>query len=276
MTSSPETVLQTGVRAGETVSRSPAFEVLSRSGFVARALIYGIIGVLALKLALGDGGKTVNQQGALKTLVQQPFGKVMLVLVAIGLAGYALWRLTRAALGHGPEGSDSGFERVGALASGLVYAGIFAIAVKILLGSGGGSGNAHKATAGVLGWPAGTWLVGLAGVVFIGVGAYQAYRGLTHDFLDDAKTEQMGPAIKSWVTFSGTFGYLARAVVFGLVGVFLIKAAVDFDPQKAVGIDGALAKLSNTSHGSIVLGVVAAGLIAFAVYSLSDARYRRI
>src|SRR6476469_310230 len=103
---------------GEKVVRSGAFEVLARAGFVARGLIYGIIGILAIKLALGAGGKTTNQQGALKTIANQPFGKVLLILVAIGLGGYAVWRLLRALLGHGPEASDSGFERLSGFASG--------------------------------------------------------------------------------------------------------------------------------------------------------------
>jgi hypothetical protein len=276
MTSSPDTVVHTGANAGETLVRSDAFEGLARAGFVARGLIYGIIGVLSIKLALGVGGKLTNQQGALRTVAHQPFGKVLLVLVAVGLAGYSMWRFTRAAVGHGPEGSDSGFDRLAALASGLVYAGFCATAVQILLGSAGSSANPHQTTAGVLGWPAGTVLVGLAGAAMIGVGAYQGYRGVTHDFLHDSKTEEMGAATRRWITWIGTFGHLARMVVFGLVGVFLIKAAVDFQAKKAVGIDGALAKLSNSSSGPLLLGVVAAGLIAFAIYSLSDARYRRI
>jgi hypothetical protein len=261
---------------GEDVVHSTAFEWLARGGFVARGLIYGIIGILAIKLALGDGGKTTNQQGALKTIAHQPFGKVLLILVAIGLAGYALWRLLHALLGHGPENEDSGFDRVAALGSGIVYAGLCAAAIEILLGSGGSSGNAHKTTAGVLGWPGGPWLVGIAGVVLVGVGLYQGYRGVTHDFLKDSKTEQMGPRVRSWIEWIGTFGHLARMVVFGLVGVFLVKAALEYDPNKAVGLDGALAKLAHAGYGPFLLGVVAAGLIAFGVYSLSDARYRRL
>jgi len=183
-----------------------------------------------------------------------------------------------AALGHGPERNDSGLDRVTALCSGIVYAGLCALAVEILLGSGGGSSSTSpdKATGGVLGWNAGPWLVGLAGLVMIGVGAYQGYRGVTHDFLRDSKSEEMGPATRTSVKWLGTFGLLARMVVFGLVGVFLIKAAVEYDPSQAIGIDGALAKLADSSQGPILLGVVAAGLIAFAIYSFSDARYRRI
>jgi hypothetical protein len=259
------------------VEQSTAFEVLSRAGFAARATIYAVIGILAIKLAIGAGGKTTDQSGALKTIAHQPLGEVLLILVAIGLAGYALWRFTHALLGHGPERSDSGFDRFAALGSGIAYAIMCAIAVQILLGSGGGtSGHTSKATAGVLGWPGGTWLVGFAGALFIGVALYQGYRGVTQDFLKDAKTGEMSAAVRRWYKTVAVFGHLARMVVFGLVGVFLLKAAFEFDPSKAVGLDGALAKLANQSYGSALLGVVAAGLIAFAVYSFADVRYRRI
>ena len=263
---------------GEKVARSESFEWLARAGFVARGLIYGIIGVLAVKLAVGAGGRTTNQQGALRTIAEQPFGKVLLILVAIGLGGYALWRLIHTLLGHGPEDSDSTFDRVAAFGSGIVYAGLCAVAVEILLGSGssGGSGNTSKTTAGVFGWPGGTLLVGIAGAVLIGIGLYQGYRGLSKDFLKDSKTEQMGARVRHWIEWIGTFGHLARMVVFGLVGVFLITAAVDYNPNKAVGLDGALAKLVHHSYGPFLLGVVAVGLVAFGLYSLSDARYRRI
>jgi hypothetical protein len=263
---------------GEKVARSRGFEWLARSGFVARGLIYGIIGILAIEVALGVGGTTTNQQGALKTIAHQPFGEVLLILVAIGLGGYALWRLVHALLGYGPEDSDSGFERLAAVGSGIVYAGLCVIAVEILLGSGssGGSSSASNTTAGVFGWPAGTWLVGIAGGVLIGIGLYQGYRALSKDFLKDSKTEQMSARTRSWIEWIGSFGHLARMVIFGLVGLFLIKAAIDYNPDKAVGLDGALAKLAHASYGPFLLGIVAAGLIAFGVYSLSDARYRRI
>jgi hypothetical protein len=265
-------------RTGEGFVQSRAFELLSRAGFVARGLIYAIIGVLALKLAFGQGGKLTDQSGALHTVAKQPFGQFLLTLVAIGLGGYSLWRLVRAAIGHGPEGSDTGFERVAALASGIAYGVFCAIAVGILLGAGGGgsSSSPEKATAGVFGWPAGTWIVGLAGGVMVGVAFYQGYRGISKKFLRDSKVEQMEPRVRKWISRLGTVGHLARMVVFGLVGVFLIKAAIDFNPSKAVGLDGALAKIVHQSYGPFLLGVVAAGLIAFALYSLSDARYRKI
>jgi hypothetical protein len=264
--------------AGDSFVQSHAFEWLSRAGFVARALIYAIIGILAFKLAVGHGGKLTNQQGALHTVAQQPFGKLLLTLVAIGLGGYSLWRLVRAAIGHGPEGSDTGFERLAAFASGTAYGAMCAVAIEILLGSGSGgsAGSPKNAAAGVFGWPAGTWIVGIAGGVMIGVALYQGYRGITKKFLEDSKVEQMGPRMKEWIGRLGLIGHVARMVVFGLVGIFLIKAAVDYNARAAVGLDGALAKIVHRSYGPFALGVVAVGLIAFALYSLSDARYRKI
>lgn len=264
--------------SGEGLARSDGFEWLARAGFVARGLVYVIIGILAIKLALGSGGTNASQQGALRAVAAQPFGKVLLILVAVGLGGYALWRLVRALLGHGPEGSDGGFDRVAAFASGVVYAGLCAIAVEILLGSGSRSSSesAPKATAGVFGWPAGTWLVGIVGVVFVGVALYQGYRGISLDFLDDSKTEEMSPRVRTWIGRIGTFGHLARMVVFGLVGIFLITAALDYNPRKAVGLDGALARVDHASYGPFLLALVAAGLVAFGAYSLTDARYRRL
>ena len=266
----------TGRAAGNDIVNSRAFELLARAGFVARGAVYAIIGVLAFELAIGQGGKLTNQQGAFQTVAHQSFGHLLLVLLAIGLGGYSLWRLFRAALGHGPEGSDSGFDRLAALASGVAYGILCLLAVEVLMGSGGSSGNAHKTTGGVLGWPGGTWIVGIAGIVMIGVALYQGYRGITQSFLKDSKTEEMSPAMRRWIARIGTVGYLARMVVFGLVGIFLVKAAIDYNPSAAVGLNGALAKLANQTYGSYLLGIVSAGLIAFAVYSLSDARYRRI
>jgi len=262
--------------AGDFVNSRP-FEWFARAGFVSRGFVYGIIGLLALKLAIGSGGKATDQEGAMRTLAHQPLGRTMLVALAIGLAGYAMWRFTRAALGRGPEGSDQGFDRIAALASGLVYSAFFVLAIKILLDASGGQTSSPKeTTAGVLSWPAGPLLVGLAGLVFVGIAGYQAYRGVTQDFLHDSKTEEMRPEVKTFVSRIGTVGHLARAVVFGLVGAFLIKAAVEYEPRAAVGLDGALAKVAHQTYGHFMLGVVACGLIAFALYSVSDARYRRI
>ena len=265
------------VRAeGEQFAHSRQLEWLARAGLVARGVIYAIIAVLAIKLALGDGGKATNQQGALKTIAHQPFGKALLVVVAIGLAGYAIWRLVRAAIGHGPESRDSGKERLAGLASGIAYGLLCVAAVKILSASGTGSGGPQKAAGGVLDWTGGTWLVGLAGVVMLVVAAEQAYKGVTKEFLEKSKTAEMSREVRRAFTALGVFGHVARAVVFALIGYGLIRAAIDYDPHKAIGLDGALAKLGQASYGPVLLGVVAVGLLGFGAYSIADARYRRV
>jgi hypothetical protein len=263
-------------RHGENAADARWLGWLARAGLVARGVVYLIVGVLALKLALGDGGKATNQQGALKTIADGSFGKTLLILMAIGLAGYALWRLLRAAVGHGAEQRDSGSDRVAALASGIAYAILCVTAVKILTGSSTGSGTPQEATGGVLAWSGGTVIVAIAGAILIGVAAYQAYKGLAKRFLDDAKTSEMGHRVRQAYTALGVFGHVARAVVFALIGYGMIKAAIDYDPDKAVGLDGALRELAHASYGPALLGVVAAGLVGFAVYSIADARYRKV
>ena len=263
-------------RKGHELAGAKPLGWLARAGLVARGLVYLIIGVLALKLALGDSGVAANQQGALQTIAHRQFGKTLLILVAVGLAGYALWRLVRAAVGHGAEQRDSGSDRVVALASGVAYVILCVTAVKILTASSTGSGTPREATGGVLGWSGGTVIVAIAGVILIGVAGYQAYKGLARKFLDDAKTGEMGPGVRHGYTALGVFGYVARCVVFGLIGYGLIKAAIDYEPREAVGLDGALRQLANSSYGPTLLAIVAAGLAGFALYSMADARYRKV
>lgn len=263
--------------AGRGFVHSRAFEVLSRGGFVARGLIYAIIGLFAFKVAVSDTGKLTDQQGAIKTVGNQPFGEVLLVLLAIGLGGYAVWRLFRAALGHGPEDTDDTLERLGGLGSGLVYGGLCIATIKVLTGSSAsGSSNPDKATAGVFDWPAGRALVVVGGLVLLGVAAYQLVKGLRQTFLEELKTGQMSVGMQTWITWIGTVGHVARAAVFGLAGWFLLKAAYEYDAKEAVGLDGALTKILRADYGPWLLGLVAAGLLAFGVYSLSEARYRKI
>jgi hypothetical protein len=264
---------------GRQATHSTAFEVLTRIGFVARGAIYVIIGLLAIQVAIHAGNERTNQRGAMQTIEHQPFGHWLLIVVAVGLGAYSAWRFVQAFAGHGPEGGGdhSTFGRIAAFCSGCAYAGLCVLAVTILLGSSSSSSsNPHKQTAGVLGWPGGQWLVAAAGAAFVGVALYQVYKGLSRKFLDEDKTEQMGETTKRWLTAIGIAGHVARAVAFGLIGVFLVRAAMDYDPSKAVGLDGALARLAHQSYGSLLLGLTAAGLIAFGLYSIADARFRRI
>ena len=145
----------------------------------------------------------------MQTIEKQPFGHWLLIAVAVGLGGYALWRFVQAFFGHGPEGGgdSSKMGRVIAAASGVAYAGMCALAVAILLGSSSQSSSSpHKSAAGVLGWPAGQWIVGAAGAIFLAVALYQGYKGITPKFLEEDKTEQMGPTTRRWITVIGVVG----------------------------------------------------------------------
>lgn len=260
---------------------SQAFRWLVRSGFAARAITYGVIGALALALASGAGteGAAANQQGALALIARQDLGQVALVVIAVGLLAYALWKLSQGVLGRGAEGSRSPewTDRVANIAGGVAYVVFFVVAVEVLTGSAGNSSSAprHDA-AGVLAWPGGPAIVGGGGAILVAVSLYQAYDAVRGKFAEDCKTERMGAHECRVFIAVGRVGLLARALVFVLVGYFLLKTAIEFHPGTAVGIDGALARLHQQPLGSWLVGLVGAGLLVFAVFSLFEARYRRL
>jgi hypothetical protein len=258
---------------------------LARGGLVAKGISYAIVGVLALKLAVGAGGEAASRQGALQTLAGQTWGKVLLVLLAVGFAAYAIWRFVQAAVEdeEGKGGAKSAVKkwgmRTGYLGRGVIYAGLTFSTAKILLGTGGQqsqNAKAHKTTAVVLDWPGGRWIVGIAGVVIVGVGLWNAYRGLARKFEDKWRTGEMSRAERRWGGRAGVAGHLARAVVFTLIGIFVTKAAIEYDPKQAIGLDGALQKLAHSGYGPYLLGVTAFGLVCYALYCLVDARYRDV
>jgi len=249
------------------------YAALARTGLVAKGVSYGLVGVLAVALALGAGGRATSRQGALQQLASHGFGKIVLALLALGFASYAIWRFVQALA------DDEWTKRAGYVGRGVIYAGLTASAVKILLGSGGGgsqTGKAHKTTAVVLSWPGGTWLVGIAGAVVVGVGLWNLYSGVSRKFEDRWRTGEMGEQARKWGARAGLVGHVARAAVFALIGVFLVKAAIEFDPKDAIGLDGALRKLAATVYGPYLLGLTAGGLVAYGLYCLVDARYRDV
>jgi hypothetical protein len=261
-------------------SGSGWYAVLARSGLVAKGISFGIVGGLAVALAAGGGGKATSREGALGTLAGGPVGTAVLVLLAAGFAAYACWRFVQAFAERGEDNAGKlWLKRAGYVGRGIVYAGLTASTVKLLLGSSGQesqTGKAHRATAEVLSWPAGTWLVGVAGVVIVGVAAWNAYRGIARTFEDKWRTGELGPTARTWGGRAGVVGHLARAVVFTLIGVFLVKAAVEYDPRESIGLDGALQKLAHAGYGPYLLGVTAVGLICYAIYCLVDARCRDV
>jgi hypothetical protein len=268
-------------RDTETLEHYRLFRWLVRAGFVARAITYGVIGALSLAIALGAGtmGAAPNQQGALALIARTSLGRAALVVLCAGLLAYALWKLTQGIFGRGPEGGGGSQlkDRVANLAGGAVYLGFFAVAIRVLSGSSGNaSGEQKRAAAGILGSPGGQFIVGIAGGGLIAISLYQLYDALRGEFAKDSKTQQMEPAERRLFMVLGRIGLTARALVFALVGYFLVRTAIDFNPNNAVGVDGALARLHHQPLGPLALGLVAAGLVTFAAFSLLEARYRRL
>ena len=263
------------------VQRSQPFSLLVRAGFVTRGLTYGIIGGIALALALGVGPAPAapNQQGALEFIAGAPLGRVAIAVAAAGLLAYALWKLGQGVFGRGPEGGGGPElkDRVASGAGAVVYVGFFLVALQILFGSSSsGSSAPSKAAGGVLGWPGGPVLVGIAGAAMIAISLYQAYDAVRGGFAEDSKLGEMSPPVRRLFMVVGRVGLVGRALVFALVGYFVLKAAIEFNPREAVSLDGALARVHHQPFGPWLLGLAAAGLIVFAIHSLFEARYRRL
>ncbi|MGH3071489.1 MAG: DUF1206 domain-containing protein [Gaiellaceae bacterium] len=268
------TIAATSRRAGQ----SPWVERLGRAGLVAKAVLYAVVGLLAIQVARGGREESPDRGGALRTIAEQPFGKGLLVLLAAGLAGYALWRLAQAVLdrdheGDGPKGLA---KRATNLAKAGWYGVLCGLTVSTLVGNGAGDSREQQATAGVFERPGGRYLVYAAGLAFLGAALFNGYRAVTCKFNEKLETAEMGDAEQTAATWVGVLGHLARLVVFGLIGLFLVEAAWEFDPRQARGLDGALLEVSQRPYGSWLLGAVAVGLISYALYCLVQARYRRI
>ena len=263
--------------AARGVAESRPMNWAARAGLTARGAVYLLIGVLALLLAAGSGGSggaAADQKGALSALAQHSYGTALVLLVAIGLAGYALWRLSEAAFGVTGEPPGAG-PRLKSAARGVTYLILTATAVSVMNGSRGSTaGQQQDATAKLLGAPGGRVLVAVVGLVVVGVAIMLAIEGWKAKFLKHFAGIPHG--LYDVVRTLGRVGTIARAVVFALVGLLFLKAAWTFDPQQATGIDGALHVLLRQPFGQVLTGLAAVGLLAFGVFGLAEARYRRV
>lgn len=256
------------------IAADPWVEKLARLGLVSKGIVYSIVGILAAQAAFGAGGKTTDSAGALETIGTQPFGKFLLALVTVGLLGYMLWKFIQAFLN--PENKGT-FGRLGSFIAGVIYAGLALTAVRLIMGSGGSSNNSTEDwTARLMSQPFGQWLVGTVGALIIGVAFYEFYKAFTAKFREDLNWQQMDQNERNLATNFGRFGYAARAIVFVVIGFFLIQAARLSNPNQARGFGGALAALAEQPYGPWVLGIVAIGLLAFGIYTMVEAKYRRI
>ena len=268
------------VVAGD-VAEHDWFKRLARFGMAARGFVYLVVALLALRIATGDFNQRADKQGALQVVVRQPMGKLLVACLAVGFGGYMLWRFVEAAIGPRDEKDPrkAVLKRLGYVARALIYGGLFASAVKLLLGANKGAEGDSAATdwtARVLGWPGGRLLVAAVGIGVIGGGLYIGWRGLRQKFAKRLKGYEMSPRERRWVLRLGTVGNIARMVVFAIIGVLLVVAAAQADAHEAVGIDGALRRLAARPFGPTLLSVMALGLAAYGLYSFAEARYRRL
>lgn len=269
----------TGAKEGATRRARPWIERVARFGYAAYGVVYVLVGVLSVRAALDGGGKTAGQEGALQTILLAPLGRVLLGLVALGLLGYAMWRLFQGVLDPDDEGRDAKglIKRSDHVINGLFHAALAVSVGRVALGSGGGGGGGPDDwTATLLQQPLGRWLVGVVGAGIFAIGLFQFYRAYDAKFMEKLKPGEMGPREKRWTRRAGRLGHAARGVVFIVIGVFLAEAALQSDPSEARGLGGALSALAAQPFGPYLLGLVAFGLVAFGLFMFVVARYRRI
>ena len=259
------------------VGDSDALEKVARVGFLAKGLVYALIGVLAVQVALGSS-EQADQKGALQAVAAQPGGSIVLWAMVVGFLGYALWRFSEAAWGRRDETDQTKrtVKRIGSAANGLLYLGLAYLAFRTVTAAASGGNDSADVTATVLGWPGGALIVGLAGIVVLVIAAALTYRGIKTDFEKHLDTGSMSPRTFTAVRRLGQVGYVARGCVLALVGVLVITAAVQHRPGKARGFDVALHSLAEAPFGQALLVAVGLGLLCFGAYCVAEARYRRL
>ena len=257
-------------------SNSPAMRALARTGLTARGIIYILIGWLAIQVAIGHKAQQPNQQGALQLLAHNTIGLLTLWVLGIGFIGYALWRLSEAAFGVPGEGRRAG-PRLKSLIRAIIYAFLASLTFKVISGTEGN--QTHKQqdfTASVMHHAGGRWLVGLVGLIILIAGLVLVGEGIRRKFMKYLRTGEMSYQTRKVVERLGQVGTTARGLVFAIVGALIIDAAISFKPGKSGGLDKALLTLRHQPFGEFLLLVVALGVLAFGVYGLCEARWRKV
>jgi hypothetical protein len=258
-------------------ANSDTLNKAARLGFLAKGLVYALIGLLAFQVATGSGSKRTDQKGALQEIASKPGGTFVLWLMVLGFLAYAVWRFSEAAWGRQDETDEKKrtAKRIGSAANGLVYLSFALLSFKTVTGGSSSNGGADI-TAKVLGWPGGQVLVFLGGLVVIVIAVALTWRGLKTDFEKHLDTSRMSRTTFTAVRRLGQVGYVARGAVFFLIGGLVIKAAMDNQPGKAQGFDVALKSLAGAPFGQVLLIAAALGLVCFGAYCVAEARYRRL
>jgi hypothetical protein len=259
--------------------RSKWFEWIARVGYLAKGIVFAVIGGLAVRVAFGDWSEDADPTGAIEKVAELPYGSVLLTLLAAGLAAYSLWRITLGVADIDEEGTGA---RALATRSiyvwiGLVYGAFSALCVAVLLGWRRGSEDGVTSAAGtVMQLPAGTWLVGIAGGVVMVAGARELFVALSGGYRDEFRREELNAAERIAALATGFYGHAARGAAFMLSGVLAIRAALNFDPDEARGLAGSFRELAGERYGTVSLFAIAAGFITFGIYCGLLALHRHI
>ena len=259
---------------------APWIEWMARVGFVAKGILYGTIGVFAAMAALRMGGGVTDTRGAMSALVEAPLGHVLLFAMAAGLLGYAAWRVIEGIADPEQRGSDfKGLAVRGSfVVRGLAHAalGVSALMVALRGRSGGGRNGEQEreATRTAFELPGGELLLYTAAAFIAGYGLYQLYRALVAKLSKQLNVGEMRGEAGQWVVWVSRFGIAARGIVFMAVGWTVFRAAQEHDPNETGGIRQAFTVIED--WGRWPFAAVAFGLIAYGVYNLLNARYRRI
>lgn len=263
-------------RSSRRASNSPVAHFLARAGLTARGIIYILVGWVAVLVALGHSSREPDQQGALQLLAGKPYGLVSLWLLGIGFAAYALWRLSEAVFGVTGERPGAG-PRLKSLARAIVYAGLSYLAFTVIAGTDRSqSGRQQDITATAMQHTTGRVLVGVAGLVIAACGIALVVEGARKKFMKRLQTARMSARLRRVVRLLGITGTIARGLVFSLVGVLVIDAAVTHKAAESGGIDKALLTLRDQPFGEFLMLLAALGLLVFGVYGLCEARWRKV
>jgi hypothetical protein len=253
---------------GELVTRA------ARAGLVAKGWLYAIVGVLAGRLALGERGEDASQQGAMRSVATQPFGRVLLTVLALGLAGYAGWRLWQAT---SPPASSlpRWLVRAAMVVRAGLYAGFAVLAATEVIGAVQQGDQEQSVTAAVLALPGGVLLVVGVGLVIVVVGLVQFREAWSAGFRAHLDLTRVGDRRGDLVVAVGRAGHAARGAVFLASGGFLVRAALRAQPDEGVGLDAALREVLDAPAGPWALGAIAAGLVLYGSFCLVQARFAR-
>lgn len=255
---------------------------LARFGYACKGIVYVLIGVFAVRLALGAGSKAPDTTAAIQTIYDQPFGRLLLTIVTVGLGGFALWSLIQAMFDTEGKGTriKGIMARLGYGGVAVSYAALAFAALHLITGSGTAGKStdttAQDWTALLLNHSFGVALVVLAGIVALGVAFILFQKAYQATFRQKLRLATLRLPLRKWLLFLGIFGYATIGVVATLIGLLLIIAALQHNPGEAKGLGGALISLLQQPFGPLLLGIVAIGLLAYGVYSFIEARYRRL